>query len=171
TLLFAPFVPFIVLFCHVIETQDQMDLDRLSSFILSMESSPAISDAATRMIHLFRVLFSAAHRYVEFRVSTSSGEQAQARERLHTYMAELGLPVPLNNQEHLRPGLSQAQSEVAEQVTQDGSMSETMDGQGATDCRIWMGNTAHLEEWFHSNHQMMELINEPSFTFQPNQPE
>jgi hypothetical protein len=30
---------------------------------------------------------------------------------------------------------------------------------------MWMGNTAQLGEWFNSNQQMMELLEEPSFTF------
>ncbi|KAH7120307.1 hypothetical protein B0J13DRAFT_457112, partial [Dactylonectria estremocensis] len=171
TLLFAPFIPFIVLFCHVIETQDQMDLDRLGSFISSMESTPAISDQATRVIHLFRVLFSAARRYVEFRNSSPSADQGQARERLHTYMFELGLPVHPDNGEFQPHGTRQAQGEVAEQGTGDAHMSESIDGQRATDYRIWMSNTTHLEEWFDSNHQMLEMINEPNFTFHPSQQE
>ncbi|KAF7542595.1 hypothetical protein G7Z17_g11445 [Cylindrodendrum hubeiense] len=172
TLLFAPFIPFIVLFCNVIETQDQMDLDRLGSFISSMESTPAISDQATRVVHLFRVLFNAARRYVEFRNSSPSADQGQARERLHTYMFELGLPVPPDNGGFQPHGTVQAQGEVAEQGTGDAQMSEGVDGQRATDYRIWMGNTTHLEDWFNSNQQMMELINEPNFNFHPpGQPE
>lgn len=170
TLLFAPFVPFIILFCHVIETQDKRDLDLLSGFTSSMKSAPAISDAATRMLQLFRVLFSAARHYVELRSSTPSSDQVQMAESLQSCLAELGLPMPDSYQECPPNETGQWQSEVAGQALQDENIAENGDENVETAYRAWMGSTTHLEEWFHSNSQIMELLNEPSFTFQTYQP-
>ncbi|KAM0280065.1 hypothetical protein ACHAQH_004261 [Verticillium albo-atrum] len=167
TLLFAPFIPFIVIFCQVIETQDQEDLARLHAFITSIKNAPTVSDAAARMHRLFQVLYSVALRYVEFRVSTPPAQQAQANAEMNTYLAQLGFPATAGDSS-MAAG---AGAELGGQQTQqpatafDGGFSGGMGDatmQGANPM-MWMGNTAQLEDWFYSNQQMMGLLQEPSF--------
>ncbi|KAG7142068.1 hypothetical protein HYQ45_001493 [Verticillium longisporum] len=168
TLLFAPFIPFIVIFCQVIETQDQEDLARLHAFITSIKNAPAVSDAAAKMHRLFEVLYSVALRYVEFRVSTPPAQQAQANAEMNTYLAQLGFPATAGDPNVVAStgadfGGHQPTSAAA------GAFDSTFGGglgdttmQGANPM-MWMGNTAQLEDWFYSNQQMMGLLQEPSF--------
>ncbi|KAK8024629.1 hypothetical protein PG993_012695 [Apiospora rasikravindrae] len=87
-----PFIPFIVIFCHVIETTDQTDLDRLHSFVASLEPVSQLSEPAARMQRLFQVLYNVALKYVE--VKTSREQQSVGRE-LDTYLNALGYgPAP-----------------------------------------------------------------------------
>lgn len=165
TLLFAPFIPFIVLFCQVIETQDEMDLERLHSFVVSMESAPAVSDAAVKMLWLFQVLYNVALRYIEFRTSTPPTAQAQANIELNAYIAALGLPLSFDNRHQPSTELGQVQDAGSGLVTSDSSMLDITQGQRGVDQRTWMDNPAQLEEWFNSNDQMMELVEEPTFSF------
>lgn len=84
TLLFGPFIPFIVLFCHAIENittsyhnrtrnsgnpdsssyNTDNDLERLHCFITSISSAPSVSEAAAKMYRLLDVLYNIAQRYI-----------------------------------------------------------------------------------------------------------
>ncbi|KAI8291539.1 putative transcriptional regulatory protein [Colletotrichum sp. SAR11_57] len=97
TIMFAPFIPFIVLFCQVIETQDQQDLARLHGFILFLQEANTLSDAAHKMHRLFQVLYSVALRFVEFRTSTPQAQQTQASAEMDAYLAALGFPAKGGN--------------------------------------------------------------------------
>ncbi|KAK8073269.1 hypothetical protein PG994_004168 [Apiospora phragmitis] len=87
TIFYTPFIPFIVIFCHVIETTDQTDMDRLHSFVASLEPVSQLSEPAARMQRLFQVLYNVALKYVE--VKTSREQQSVGRE-LDTYLNALG---------------------------------------------------------------------------------
>ncbi|KAF4963536.1 hypothetical protein FSARC_8473 [Fusarium sarcochroum] len=166
TLLFAPFIPFIVVFCQVIETQDQTDLARLHSFCTSMESSIPLSDAAAKTHRLFQVLYTVALRYIEFRTTTPPADQTQASAELNTYLAALGFPpAGLNNGGQQQAQMNPAQAGEFSQPLGDLNMLDGTEGQRGANTMMWMGNTAQLGEWFNSNQQMMELLEEPSFTF------
>ncbi|KAF5010763.1 hypothetical protein FDECE_3093 [Fusarium decemcellulare] len=166
TLLFAPFIPFIVVFCQVIETQDQTDLALLHSFCTSMESSIALSEAAAKMHRLFQVLYTLALRYIEFRTCTPPADQTQASAELNTYLAALGFPpAGLDNRQQQTTTMGPAQGGAFGQPLGDVGMLDGTEGQRGANTMMWMGNTAQLEEWFNSNQQMMELLEEPSFTF------
>ncbi|KAM0473748.1 hypothetical protein ACHAP7_008080 [Fusarium lateritium] len=162
TLLFAPFIPFIVVFCQVIETQDQTDLARLHSFCTSMETSIPLSDAAAKTHRLFQVLYTVALRYIEFRTISPPPEQTQASAELNNYLAALGFPpAGINNGGPMNPDQTGAFS----QPLGDMGMIDDAEGQRGANTMMWMGNTAQLGEWFNSSQQMMELLEEPSFTF------
>lgn len=167
--MFAPFTPFIVLFCQVIQTQDERDLASLHSFITSTESAPTVSEAAAKMYRLFQVLYSVALRYIEFRTSTPPADQTQANAELNTYLTALGFP-PVGpehrlDQQMAATGMDQGQAAFAPLGDGSGGGGGMVDGAAGQNPMMWMGNTAQLEDWFNSNQQMMELLEEPSFTF------
>ncbi|KAM0343698.1 hypothetical protein ACHAPU_008289 [Fusarium lateritium] len=166
TLLFAPFIPFIVVFCQVIETQDQTDLARLHSFCTSVDTTIPLSDAAGKTHRLFQVLYTVALRYIEFRTTTPPPDQTQASAELNNYLAALGFPpagLGVGGQQatQMNPG----QTSAFPQQLGDLGMLDDAEGQRGANTMMWMGNTAQLGEWFNSNQQMMELLEEPSFTF------
>ncbi|KAF4999996.1 hypothetical protein FGRMN_2077 [Fusarium graminum] len=166
TLLFAPFIPFIVVFCQVIETQDQTDLARLHSFCTSMETTIPLSDAAAKTHRLFQVLYTVALRYIEFRTATPPPDQTQASAELNNYLAALGFPpagLGIGGQQATQ--MNPDQNSAFSQQLGDVGMLDDAEGQRGANTMMWMGNTAQLGEWFNSNQQMMELLEEPSFTF------
>ena len=166
TLLFAPFIPFIVVFCQVIETQDQTDLARLHSFCTSVETTITLSDAAAKTHRLFQVLYTVALRYIEFRTTTPPADQTQASAELNNYLAALGFPpTGLNNGGQQPSQMDATQAGSFSQPLGDMGMLDGAEGQRGANTMMWMGNTAQLGEWFNSNQQMMELLEEPSFTF------
>ncbi|KAK7421359.1 hypothetical protein QQX98_002253 [Neonectria punicea] len=145
----------------VIETQDERDLASLHNFVNSIETVPMVSDAAAKMHRLFQVLYTVALRFVEFRNSTPPPDQTQANAELNTYLAALGFPSAGQDQRQLETlpiqGFGQPQEEIG--------LVDELNGERGTNPMMWMGNSAQLEDWFNSNNQMMELIEEPTFTF------
>lgn len=140
------------------ETQNDADLARLHNFIVSMESAPTISTSAAKMHRLFQVLYSVALRYIESKTSTLPADQAEAGAELNTYLTAIGFPIPVpDNGPQQQPSFGQSGGGV--------NMLDRMDGQRGVNAMMWMGQTTHFEEWFNSNQQMMELMQEPSFSF------
>ncbi|KAI8716224.1 Fungal-trans domain-containing protein [Fusarium sp. LHS14.1] len=77
TILFLPFVPFIVLFCHIIETGDKDNLARLDNFVKSIESASQYSKPLMNHHRLFHVFHSVAQRYTKLKASLSTSQQGQ----------------------------------------------------------------------------------------------
>ncbi|KAL6410631.1 hypothetical protein AUP68_07059 [Ilyonectria robusta] len=162
TLLYAPFIPFIVVFCQVIETRDEIDLSRLQSFVASIDTGPPVPDAAANMYRLFKALYRVALRYIEFRDSTPPVDQPNAGAELNTCLNALGFThVGLNHAQQEATGLCLGRNEVARYATGADVMGG-MDGQGVNP--IWMSNPAELEDWFNNSDQVMEFIEQTSFT-------
>ncbi|KAJ3548449.1 hypothetical protein NM208_g994 [Fusarium decemcellulare] len=165
-LLLAPFTPFIVLFCHAIECQDETDLSHLQAFISSIKSAPAASEAAAKMHRLFQVLYNVALRYLEFQSSASKAGQAQSKDTLNTYLTTLGLPI-LNQNVHQHDNLDlqpDATLGAESQQALHGGV-DTFMGVDEIDPTVWMGNMAGLEEWFDGNHQLINLLDDVDFSF------
>ncbi|KAK1147148.1 hypothetical protein N8T08_001887 [Aspergillus melleus] len=72
----SPFIPFIILFCHIIETSDASDLEHMIGLVQTLESTS--SESAYRMCsrqrRLFRALYDVAAKYVEVK-SCAHGAQ------------------------------------------------------------------------------------------------
>jgi hypothetical protein len=142
TLLFAPFVPFIVLFCNVMETRDQHDLSLLHSFIDSIHSASTISSHAAKMHGLFRVLHNIARHYV-----TQLGPETDAQ------LAAMGFP-------HVRQyGTADSLGDVHSQVFGEPSGV----AEGGVDPMFWMGNGAELESWLFENQVEVEGMRDFEF--------
>ncbi|SPO02605.1 related to C6 transcription factor [Cephalotrichum gorgonifer] len=131
TILYAPFIPFIVLFCHIIESQNiDEDLSRLSEFIASLEGSRGASKASEKLHRLCQVLYNVARLYLEAK------QQAQPAvgSEIDTYLSTLGL-MPADTSGNIPAAV--------------GGMVDTS-GLG----------TSHLGDWFWGNRQMMGLLEE-----------
>lgn len=76
-LLQCPFVPFIVLFCHVIETRDEQDLDRLGGLIGSLQSATtdSFSTGVMRELRLFKVLYDVACSYINMKADDGASAE------------------------------------------------------------------------------------------------
>ncbi|KAL6233018.1 hypothetical protein BDW75DRAFT_246837 [Aspergillus navahoensis] len=92
SILFVPFVPFIVLFCHVIETGDLQDLNKMQGFVTSMESACPHSPAIAKHHHLFQVFCTVAQRYRDIMAAASSREeQLRLRMEMDAQLCAFGL--------------------------------------------------------------------------------
>ncbi|KAG8157953.1 hypothetical protein KVR01_012225 [Diaporthe batatas] len=161
TIHYNPFNPFIVIFCHVIETSDMSDLNRLHDCLASFEPLSKTSEATARIHRLFNVLYNVALKYVEVK---QNQEQASVSREFDAYLTALGF----------NPG-------GLMDVRQDGDGTEgsTLAGTGIS---VTMQDYSGLEGvqmsnqdvnaqgmlqqgmllggWFHSNQQMMGLLEE-----------
>ncbi|KAL5042783.1 hypothetical protein BDW71DRAFT_200328 [Aspergillus fruticulosus] len=82
-LLLAPFIPFTILACNVVNTADASDLGRLNGVIDCLQSlaqSPRYA-SCNRQLRIFKPLFNVAARYVE---AKTSQESTDAISRLFT---------------------------------------------------------------------------------------
>lgn len=143
--MFAPFAPFIVVFCHVIAAKDTTDLARLEAFLKSIRLAQDFSEAAARLNRLFEVLYNVALRYTEMQQNSQREEQLKAAEEMDKYLAALGFPLP---------GLGHNINESGDIVK---------DGQGFTgdddllqdlpqlSPTMWMGNISQMENWFYNH--------------------
>ncbi|KAE8135088.1 hypothetical protein BDV38DRAFT_294908 [Aspergillus pseudotamarii] len=154
TLLFAPFSPFIVIFCHIIETQDQSYLPHLHAFVESIKLAPMVSDAAARMYRLFLVLYNVALRYIEFRTSQQPG-QTPACAEMDEYLAALGLPAQVSGVVHQPGSQSLGTDPRRDFIRRESKQRE--------EPMMWVGNEAELDGWFSSNRAIMGLLQESDF--------
>ncbi|PIG84026.1 fungal specific transcription factor domain protein [Aspergillus arachidicola] len=161
TIMYSPFVPFIVLFCHVIESSSYSDLIRLEDFVNSLQPNCSLSEAIAKMHRLCQVLSNVARLYVEAKAQAQTQENqdlASVGQEFDVYLSALGLaptqaeagdvrwngPVPV-------PGpIPQGLAEGAE-------------GQGFQNT---MPPTT-LGSWFSGNQHMMGLLEEDLSLFDP----
>ncbi|KAJ5099699.1 transcriptional regulator family: Fungal Specific TF [Penicillium argentinense] len=177
----SPFVPFIVIFCHVIVTSDQKDLTRLEDFIASLRPLCPFSQSVDRLHSLCSVLGTVARLYVEAKSRTQTGEDqtlASVGEEFDVYLSALGLApgnmapgnmVP-NGQTYLQPDVPPMQMGVSEPPLGTPGFSaptpqpQPQEGMSMAE----MSQATQLGNWFSGNQYMMGLLEEDMFHFNPN---
>ncbi|RYP22634.1 hypothetical protein DL767_008995 [Monosporascus sp. MG133] len=135
TIIYAPFIPFIVIFCLVIETSDAEDLQRLADFVKSLEGAKDVSASVGKLHHLCQVLYSVALLYVE-----AKGQQPADQDM-----------VPVGNEFDMY--LSQLGFMPTDQTTANADL-------GADDQARSMAQTTQLGDWFSGNNYMLGLVEE-----------
>ncbi|KAI1818659.1 fungal-specific transcription factor domain protein [Poronia punctata] len=139
TILYAPFIPFIVIFCLVIETSDRDDLQRLADFVNSLETACEFSSSAHKLHQLCQLLHNIAELYVEAKALEPVNP---AGFEFDTYLSQLGLmPVDDAGMMGLQSDLDGAAGEVDPQMR-------------------YLAQTNQLEGWFSSKNYMMGLLEE-----------
>ncbi|KAI0882423.1 uncharacterized protein GGS22DRAFT_43903 [Annulohypoxylon maeteangense] len=168
TLLFVPFIPFIVIFCQVIETQDKADLDRLGAFVTSIQPAAAASDAADKLHRLFEVLQRVAIRYVE--LSASYDGQPKATEQMDMYLEMLGMSSTGQSSgiEQHNQGFTHNLDNNFVSGSEGMRTTEAQAGPIMTNPMMIVGHGAQLEEWFYNNQALMESFQTSSPSF-PNE--
>ena len=92
-LLAAPFVPFIVLFCHAIETRDPSHLENLSAVVRALQILPRETpDIYGKQRRVFELMYSVACKYIG---ESSSGQHQHqyGRPFFGVLLAEAGAPI------------------------------------------------------------------------------
>ncbi len=91
TILYSPFTPFIVIFCHVIETSNADDLQRLDQFAASLQPVLSISQAIEKLHRLCKVLYQVAALYVEAKAQQEKDQDmGMVGNDLDMYLSQLG---------------------------------------------------------------------------------
>ncbi|KAI1345603.1 fungal-specific transcription factor domain protein [Xylaria sp. FL0043] len=144
TILYAPFIPFIVIFCLVIETSDREDLRRLDDFVRSLEPACDVSSSVRKLHQLCQVLYNVAELYVEAKAAEGVGSEFDA------YLSQLGfMPVDVDggggSMMGVQPGLE------GDGNVQGGAIDEQMRA---------IAQTNQLEDWFSGKNYMMGLLEE-----------
>lgn len=153
TILYSPFIPFIVVFCHVIETSNTDDISRLADFVRSLEVCSSLSEPVGKLHRLCNALANVASTYVETKKQHMAATPSSQPDGMYPvnmefdmYLRDLGFMPPHADNQPLQPGpsLAQQQEQHTQQPQQPGFGGE-------------YGN-AHLGEWFSGNLSMMGML-------------
>ncbi|KAK0717341.1 hypothetical protein B0T26DRAFT_675664 [Lasiosphaeria miniovina] len=91
TLFYVPFVPLIVMFCHIIETSNLSDLSMLSEFVDSLIPVCSISDSVEKFHRVSQVLYNVARLYVEAKAQQRQDEEMNiVGNDIDSYLSQLG---------------------------------------------------------------------------------
>ncbi|CAI7599131.1 unnamed protein product [Penicillium viridicatum] len=160
TILFTPFVPYIVIFCHTIETRNKEDLNRMYAFLKSIECACQHSNAIAKHHHLFGVLYSVALRYTELGLPSSpmAEEQLQLRSEVDAHLSALGLqPQTTYLTAHHTGGVDSLMSSVQPSV-------EAIGQNRAAEGNNWT-QEPWLTRWLSFNQQMIGLFDDNDLSF------
>lgn len=100
TLLHTPFTPFLVIFCHIIETQSTSDLAMLGDFLQTLQPARGTSSAIEKMFlvcdvfhRVAKLFIGAASRDPNFSNPTTPDQptQTQLRKELDPFMTRIGI--------------------------------------------------------------------------------
>ncbi|KAB8234773.1 hypothetical protein BDV23DRAFT_30138 [Aspergillus alliaceus] len=161
TILYSPFVPFIVLFCHVIESSSYADLTRLEDFVNSLQPNCALSEAIAKMHRLCQVLSNVAKLYVEAKAQAQTQENealASVGQEFDVYLSALGLAPT-----QAEAGDPRWNGPTPESGPISGDLREGTEGQGFPPAML----QTTLGSWFSGNQHMMGLLEEDLSLFDP----
>ncbi|KAL4982395.1 hypothetical protein BDW68DRAFT_195376 [Aspergillus falconensis] len=152
TIFFAPFTPFIVLFCHVIEAGDVEDLKRMGTFVDSFKSACQYSSTIRKHSRLFSAFLEMALHYNKLKTSSILLQEEHAGRR-----TEVGWQLFSHGQQ------SQGSSQI-DYYFQEASQPMSSDI-AAAQGDIWSQNGLWGEDWFSFNQQVMGLIDQDVLPF------
>jgi len=158
----VPFTPVIILFCHIVETSDLDDLQRLADFVESLAPVCAVSEAIAKLHRICQVLHDVASLCVRARSAQrqrgpeqQDQDMAMVGDNIDMYLSQLGfMPPYANAPAHAQPVLGMTTpfgEEGAEMVAA---------GFGA-------GNANELGNWFSGNTHILGLVEEDLSEFEP----
>ncbi|KAL2862573.1 putative C6 transcription factor [Aspergillus lucknowensis] len=162
SILYSPFVPFVVLFCHIIEVSSWVDLDRLEEFVDSLKPNCSLSTAITKLHQLCQVLSNVARLYIEAKAEGQTQESqalASVGHEFDTYLSALGLAPPYSAED----GDTRWAAGSVPSATVPGGMgyAETQN------INPPMHHMTQLGNWFSGNQYMMGLLEEDLSMFDP----
>ena len=142
TILYAPFSPFTVLFCHVIETSNADDLQRLAQFTASLEKVTSVSQGIARLHRMCQILQHVAEIYVKAKAQQHQN-MGMVGNDFDLYLAQLGF---ISRDCASRQGVAE-------------------NGIGAGFAASGANETEQLGDWFSGNNFIMSLMEEDLLAF------
>ncbi|KAM6510743.1 hypothetical protein FSOLCH5_011188 [Fusarium solani] len=140
-LMLAPFAPFFVLFCHIVETLSGDDLGMLQEFVASLDVLRDASETAEKLCRIFQVFRDVAMVYVEAKSQRRDDQNdVPMGNQLDAYLSQLGF----------MPMEGQSMPQAVPPTTGDVLMPP---GVGS-------GPTTQMEAWFLGSRSMFGLLEE-----------
>ncbi|KAI8312991.1 hypothetical protein K4K61_009205 [Colletotrichum sp. SAR11_59] len=182
-LLQSPFVPFTVLFCHVIETCNEADLERLGGLIGSLQQllTDDFSTGVKKEVRLFKVLYDVACSYIKLKTNDSRQVEDSSIGSWGSTAASLMMP-PSLSQADLMPTPDSSSQGVAHTPFSQLGDAEAVMGGGFADTSAsngWIpGNSfampgdfgmevdqqgTQLGNWLYMNNQMIRALEDSYF--------
>ncbi|KAI0008215.1 hypothetical protein F4779DRAFT_588482 [Xylariaceae sp. FL0662B] len=135
TILYVPFIPFIVIFCLAIETSDAEELRCLAEFVESLEAGCDVSESVSKLHQLCQVLYNVALLYVEAKAQEPvDQDMVPVGNEFDMYLSQLGFMPVDENMANVNMGVD------------DQTKSMTQNNQ--------------LGDWFSGNNYVMGLLEE-----------
>ncbi len=145
TVLYAPFIPFIVLFCHVIETSNMDDLQRLANFVTTLQPALSMSEAIAKFHRVCQILYKVAALYVEAKAQQQQDQDmSMVGNDFDMYLSQLGF--------------------ISQQPPNESMATE---GEFGAQDNPAASQTAQLGDWFSGNRHIMGLMEEDLSDFNP----
>ncbi|KIX98689.1 uncharacterized protein Z520_05990 [Fonsecaea multimorphosa CBS 102226] len=167
TILYSPFTPFIVLFCHVIETCSADDLQRLESFTTTLQPALHMSRGIEKLHRLCKLLSQVAALYVEAKMQPQGQEDQDMMTTVGNdfdmYLSQLGF-ISQPNQQHSGGGggSSTLAGGGGEYGLEEGGAGGGGGGANGTAVNI---QPPGLGDWFSGNRYVMGLMEEDMLDF------
>ncbi|KAG5746427.1 hypothetical protein H9Q70_010874 [Fusarium xylarioides] len=160
-LIHSPFVPYVVVFCHIIDTGDRRGLELLESVIKTLQPTrhSAFSSGAKKEFHLFKALYDAARKYLEARLSIGDGSWQNASSS--TYVPPHAHQQPALLTPIFNLPISQTPVSASLEGTA-GCLSQQYEALGDMDTDIDQYG-AQLGNWLHMNNQMTRALEDSYF--------
>ncbi|KAI0868423.1 hypothetical protein GGS24DRAFT_482434 [Hypoxylon argillaceum] len=159
TILYSPFIPFIVIFCLVIEAAGSSagasiadtgaDLARLAAFVRSLETACDVSPSVRKLHQLCQVLYNIASLYVEAKAAEPDVPGGIGSNEFDMYLSQLGF----------MPAMDEGAMAMMGVQTAGSGMEGVVDGDGEILSRA-LAQTNQLEDWFSGKNYMMGLLEE-----------
>ncbi|KAK8074098.1 hypothetical protein PG994_004997 [Apiospora phragmitis] len=158
TILYAPFIPFIVIFCQVIENPasaaSQSDLRHLERFIQSLEAGCGISPAVEKLHRLSTVLYNVALLYAEAKAQQAwDQDMVPVGNEFDLYLSQLGI-MPMDES-------GADPSGGAANDVNGGAGGGAGGGVGGDDVM----RNVQLGDWFSGNNHILGLVEEDLSSF------
>ncbi|KAL4785970.1 hypothetical protein BJX76DRAFT_366431 [Aspergillus varians] len=173
----SPFIPFIILFCHTIETSEASDLGHMRDFVETLESRSKSRAHSTfgKQRRLFKALYAVAAKYIEVKSRADGGQGGMSRSMAQRQYADAFAATTSNG---LRPGTLQPGGILGDpRMTTNTAGSPghmphgeaNMDGMGLVDGLLGptvFGDVdmemdlsgAQLWDWFNKNQSIMRIL-------------
>ncbi|GAB1312466.1 hypothetical protein MFIFM68171_02676 [Madurella fahalii] len=165
--LYIPFTPVIVLFCHVVETSDQDDLRRLADFVDSLQPMRAESEGVDKLHRICHVLHDVASLCVRARAQRQQDPQLQDQDitmvgnNIDMYLSRLGFMPQYSQPMH--PGTTPAPFGGG---SGSGGGGDVEGGMPTTAFSAnWQAD--QLGNWFSGNTHILGLLEEDLSEFEP----
>lgn len=161
-IIYVPFTPVIILFCHIVETSDEADLRRLASFVESLQPVCAASEAVARLHRICQVLHNVAALCVRAKAAqrqqdplAQDHDMAMVGNNIDMYLSQLGFMPQMGGgggQHPPLPGVPQFGGEGGGELPAPG---------------FDVGNANELGNWFSGNTHILGLLEEDLSEFEP----
>ncbi|KLO82443.1 uncharacterized protein LW93_9646 [Fusarium fujikuroi] len=156
-LMAVPLVPFMVLFCHAIETCDPTHLEPLAAVVKTVDMIPPdLPNVYRKQLHLFKLMYEVACKYVG---SRSNNPPVQVSGRIpdtpfEMLFYEAGVPVPSHLNMHANIQGFNDDTQLSNEINYGGLST----GQAGNIMAGSLDHNMELGNWFEQNQEIFMML-------------